>query len=150
MNAKTLVVLLLTVLVSCDKAVFKKFDTGFEANRWQRSDVRSYPFTIETTGNYNLYIDFGYAALVQFPEIPIVVRFTAPTASQELPLVLRTKDGNGVETGDCAGDYCDLRQIVFEKKLLQPGNYKVQLINRFNHGYLPNVTGIGIRVTHAE
>ncbi|SCY57377.1 gliding motility lipoprotein GldH family protein [Flavobacterium caeni] len=137
------------VLWSCNRnVVFKQFDASFEDNRWQRSDTRSYSFSLDTADHYDLFVDFSYVAEVQFAEIPIQITLTSPDGvSTPQPFVIRTKDANGKESGDCAGDYCDLRQVVFQNQSLSAGSYTVNLSNRFNHDYLPNVIGIGIRVT---
>lgn len=145
-------VMLAFMLFSCDnQTIYKQFDSNFEHNRWQRADVRSYEFTVEQAKAYDLFIDFSYVAGVQFAQIPITVEITTPDGkiTQESN-VLQTKDSQGDESGDCAGDYCDLRHTVFQKKELEKGNYKIRLKNEFNNAFLPNVIGIGIRVSAAQ
>lgn len=139
-------------LLSCEKnSVYKQFDSDFENNRWQRSDVRDHAFEITAKGPYDLLIDFSYVADVQFAEIPVDLILTDPNGQTTLQrLTLITKDSDAKEVGDCAGDLCDLRQAVLNAVTLAPGKYKVRLENRFNHEYLPNVIGIGIRVQRSE
>jgi gliding motility-associated lipoprotein GldH len=152
MEWKYLAMLLLIVLFSCDKnTIYKQFDSGFEDNRWQRDDIRNYEFSVEHAKNYDLYVDFSYVAEVQFAQIPIIVEITVPDGkTTEERLTILTKDAQGSELGDCAGDYCDLRQSVFKNRGLAAGTYKVRLRNQFENEYLPNVIGIGIRLTAVE
>ncbi|MFT3794366.1 hypothetical protein [Flavobacterium sp.] len=152
MKPKFIAILLLAVLFSCDKStVFKAFDSSFAENRWQRTDVKTYDVVIEKEGVYNLEIDFSYVAGMQFAEIPIYFQFINPAGAIETKdIILQTKDDKGGDVGDCAGDYCDMTHEVFRSKTLQPGAYKVRLTNAFNHDYLPNVIGIGIRLSKAE
>jgi hypothetical protein len=65
-------------------------------------------------------------------------------------LLIKIKDNEGNDRGDCTGDYCDVEEMVFENISLQKGNYKVRIINEFNSDYLPNVLGLGIRILYAD
>ena len=152
MKLKYLVLLLLAALFSCDKnTVFKAFDSNFDENRWQRSDVKSYDVAIEKEGTYDLEIDFSYVAGMQFAEIPIYFQLINPEGTVETQdIIMQTKDAKGGDVGDCAGDYCDMVHGVFKSKTLKPGQYKVKLTNAFNNAYLPNVIGIGIRLSNAK
>ena len=149
MKLKYLAIFALVTLFSCDKnTVFKKFDSNFEENRWQRTDVKTYDMQIEQAGSYNLEIDFSYVAGVQFAEIPIYFELIDPNGAVETKdVILQTKKTDGSDVGDCAGDYCDMVYVVLKAKTLKPGKYTVRLTNAFNSGYLPNVIGVGIRVS---
>lgn len=138
--------ILLFTLVSCNpNQVFRQLDTDFEDNRWPRAQIRSYRFTIAETGLYDLKLLFGYAAAVQFARIPIEMELTDASGRVSYQnIILRTKDANGKERGDCLGDYCDLEQTVFVHRKLNAGSYTIRLSNGFNHDYLPNVTALGI------
>jgi len=152
MKLKYFAIFAVVALFSCDKnTVYKQFDSNFDENRWQRSDIRSYEFNVEQAKAYDLFIDFSYVAGVQFAEIPVTVEITTPDGKvSEEKNILQTKDAEGNDAGDCAGDYCDLRHAVFTKRELASGNYKIRLKNEFNNEYLPNVIGIGIRLSGAQ
>jgi gliding motility-associated lipoprotein GldH len=140
------------LLVSCDSnAVYKKFDENFAMSRWEKTDVRTYNFKIQKTGEYDIQVDFSHLYGIQFNDLPIRVTMTKPDQTMVTKqLLLTLRDEQGLELGDCAGDYCDLRQTVVEKEPLKPGNYSVMLANGFDFEYFPNVLGLGIRVVPSE
>lgn len=152
MKTNYFAILLLAVLFSCNQnTVYRQFDSSFDDNRWPRTDVKSYDVAIEKEGAYDLEIDFSYVAGMQFGEIPIYFQLVNPNGKIETQdIIMQTKDANGKDVGDCAGDYCDMVHGVFQSKILKPGLYKVKLTNAFNHEYLPNVIGIGIRLSNAQ
>lgn len=144
--------LIAVVLFSCDKnVVFKQFDSDFDQNRWQRTDVKTYEMQIEQQGVYDLEIDFSYVAGIQFAEIPIYFQLIDPEGTiEKQDVILQTKTPEGTDVGDCVGDYCDMRHVVLKSKPLKPGKYTVKLNNAFNNAYLPNVIGVGIRLSNAQ
>lgn len=143
-----LALLSLALLISCDKQnVYKEFDRNFDENRWLKSDIRTYDFTLEKAGKYDLLIDYSHVAGFQFTEIPIRIEIVAPSgAVTGENYMIRTKDDKGNDRGDCAGDLCDLQQVLFKKRELPAGHYKIRLINEFDNEYLPNTIGLGIRL----
>jgi hypothetical protein len=56
------------------------------------------------------------------------------------------KDKEEKETGDCGGDYCDIRETIMRNEALKKGKYKITIQQNFDGAYLPNVNGIGIEV----
>lgn len=140
------------LLLSCNgNSVYKHLDANFDENRWQRTDIKTYEFQLEKDGNYNLAIVFSHVAGIQFAEIPL--NFEMADANGIVlaeNIILKTKDAQGNDIGDCAGDYCDMEQIVFTRKTLKAGSYKIRLANAFNHEYLPNVLGVGVNLIDAD
>lgn len=140
------------LLLSCNgNSVYKHLDANFDENRWQRTDIKTYEFQLEKDGNYNLAIVFSHVAGIQFAEIPL--NFEMADANGIVlaeNIILKTKDAQGNDIGDCAGDYCDMEQIVFTRKALKAGSYKIRLANAFNHEYLPNVLGVGVNLIDAD
>jgi len=143
-------ILFLFLLVSCDKkSVYSQFDDDFTENRWEKTDVRNYEFTITETGNYDLVLDFSHVYGFPFAQVPIKIEMSGPDGilfSENLNIELRKDDS---EVSDCSGDYCDMQQEIFTKRVLKAGSYKVLLSNEFDHEYLPNVLGIGIQILSA-
>lgn len=145
---KIVAIAILFSLVGCDKnSVYKQFDSGFDDNRWLRTDVKTYEFTLEKPGAYDLLIDFSHVAGIQFAQIPLQIEITSPDgAIAAEKVILQTKDSQGNDLGDCAGDLCDMQQSVSTNRQWAAGNYKIRLSNEFDNDYLPNVIGVGIRV----
>jgi gliding motility-associated lipoprotein GldH len=140
------------LLVSCEgNAVYKKFDENFPASRWDKTDVRTYDFKIEKAGKYDVQIDFSHVYGIQFNDLPVRITMSKPDKTMlTRQFLLTLRDEQGTELGDCAGDYCDVRQTVVENESLEPGKYSIMLANGFDFEYFPNVLGLGVRVVTSK
>ncbi|HEY0046489.1 MAG TPA: hypothetical protein VGB44_07255 [Flavobacterium sp.] len=138
----------LSLLISCgDNSVHSEFDKDFPDNRWQRNDVRSFDFTLEKAGSYDLAIDFSHVYGMPFKAVPLTILLKSPDGANEVHNInLALSDDNGKVLSDCAGDYCDLRQTFLRNKQLPAGNYTISIKNEFDHEYLPNIFGVGIGI----
>lgn len=149
MKAKILFSTCLLLLISCNSTtVYSKFDKDFDENRWQKSDSKKYEFAIDDeTPLYNILFKFSHIYDYQSSKVPIIVSIQKPNGENEKLVVdISIKDKSGKELGDCAGDICDLSQIIQNKIKLQKGNYIVTITNNYNGNYLPNVLAIGFEV----
>lgn len=148
MKAKIVYLICFVFLISCTTSVYSKLDKNFEDNRWQKTDVKKYNFNIEEENQfYSLAFKFSYIYDYQFPKIPIIVTLEKPSGAIEKTVVdVVIKNQSGKELGDCAGDICDLSQIIKNKIKLQKGNYTVTITNNFKGNYLPNVLAIGFEI----
>lgn len=139
------------LLASCTKTVYKEYNTDLVGNRWQKNDVKTFNFTLDESGVYDIAVDFSHVYGTQFPSLPLKVVLVKPDQSREtVDYLMQLRDSEGTELGDCTGDYCDLREPVFIKKELKAGNYQVSVAHAFDYEFVPNVLGIGIRVTASE
>jgi gliding motility-associated lipoprotein GldH len=153
MKKINLIFCLLLAFSSCNKsAIYNKFDDGFEENRWQKTDVKTYAFSIDDESKlYDLTLRFGHVYDYQFDSVPINVSITNPTGQVEKLLInLKIKDENGKQLADCSGDVCDLNYKIKEKTKLTKGNYAVAISQSFNGAYLPNVLGVGLKVEEVK
>lgn len=141
--------LLLALCVSCQSDnVIDKLDTDFADNRWGADTIKSFPFTIEKEGEYDVYVRFSHVAGFQFREIPMKLILTTSSTPVYLSVQpIKVVDESGKDTGDCSGDICDLEQRFTSRLTLLPGHYVATLQQRFPNAYLPNVLGVGIRIT---
>jgi gliding motility-associated lipoprotein GldH len=141
-----------TTLSCSEKSYFRQFDELSEDNHWELSDKKTYVFEIsDTTKNYNLTFLFSHVYDYQFNTIPIHFEIENPDGTLEkIATDLVIKDANGKQVADCTGDICDLKYIFKENTKLQKGSYKVTISHNFNGPYLPNVIGIGLKVTANE
>lgn len=146
---KMLCVFFVLCLVSCEKGgIYDKLDTDFTDNRWMAGSPKTFEFTIDKEGAYDLAVRFSYVAGFQFREIPITVILTDTNgAAVSHPMTLELIDASGKELGDCSGDICDLEQEFESGRRLSPGVYKVAIQHQFPNTFLPNVLGVGFRVT---
>lgn len=150
MKIKLLPLLFLTIATSScnEKKIYDELDKNFPENRWQKEDAKTFEFTIdEEARNYDVNVHFAYFSEFQVNPVPMTVNITYPDKSQEskqINIVVRDKEGK--ETGECGGDFCDIREALVKNEALKKGIYKVSIKQDFNGGYLPNVNGIGIEV----
>ena len=150
MKIKLLSILFLTiVLSSCnEKKIFDELKKDFTENRWQKSEVKDFEFSIDQEGrNYSVNVHFAYLSDFVINPVPMTVTILHPDNSEETKKInIIVKDKDGKETGDCGGDYCDIRESIFKNEALKKGNYKITIQQNFDGPYLPNVNGIGIEV----
>ena len=138
---------LVLAFLSCSKnKVYDDFDSNFDNNRWDASDVRVFEFDIAQSESFcELKLHFGHISGFQFKEVPLEVEITFPDGKSEvLPVTLKLIDESGNDIGDCTGDICDVFQTIKRFQYLEKGKYKVLVKSKFTGPYLPNVLGVGI------
>lgn len=150
MKIKLFSVLFLTiVLTSCnEKKIYDELNKDFPEQRWQKSDAKTFEFTIEQEARYyDVNVHFAYLSDFPLNPVPMTVKIIYPDGSEEnKEISIAIKNEEGKETGDCGGDYCDIRKAIFKDEALKKGVYKVSIQQNFNGAYLPNVNGIGVEV----
>ena len=149
MKAKFVLITLLFTFLSCNKSkIHDDFDSSFDNNRWDASDVRVFEFdNTQSEGVCDLKLHFGHISGFQFKEVPLEVEITTPDGKTEiLPVAMKLIDESGKDIGDCTGDICDVFQTIKTFQNLEKGKYKVTIKSKFTGPYLPNVLGIGIVV----
>jgi gliding motility-associated lipoprotein GldH len=142
-----------TLLIACNKSkLYSEFSKFSENNRWEKSVVKNYEFNVEDdTLLYDLTFQFSHVYDYQFNSVPIIFSVENPEGIKEnFTIDLVIKDPAGKELAECSGDICDLDFKIKEKAKLLKGKYKVSVANGFNGPYLPNVIGIGLKVTTVE
>lgn len=149
-----LTIALFFILISCNSSsTFSQFDKMGEDNHWGKSDIKTYEFEIkEDSKFYNVVFEFSHVYDYQFATVPIQFVIESPDGKKEtLAIDLAIKDANGKEIGECAGDVCDLDYQIKEKTKLANGTYKIKISHNFKGApYLPNVIGIGLKVTSVK
>lgn len=149
MKTKLILIALVFVFLSCNKnKIYDDFDSSFDNNRWDASDVRVFEFeNKQSEGVCDLKLHFGHVIGFQFKEVPLEVEITTPNGKVEtLPVVIKLIDESGKDIGDCLGDICDVFQTIKTFEILEKGKYKVAVKSKFTGLYLPNVLGVGIVV----
>lgn len=144
---KNISLLLLSLtLFSCDSnMVYDSFSSDFKANRWLSEDYREFDFIIEKEGNYEVQLHFGHIDKYQIPKVDVQIEITTPEGMVKvIPMVLEMQS----ETikSDCIGDICDLFVPIVSDNMIQ-GSYGIVVKNTSKYPYLPDVLGVGIKVT---
>lgn len=138
--------LLSLTLFSCDSnVVFDSFSNDFKDNRWLSEDYREFDFTIEKEGNYEVQLHFGHIDKYQIPKVDVQIEITTPEGTVKvIPMVLEIQS----ETikSDCMGDICDLFVPIISDNMIQ-GKHKIVVKNTSKYPYLPDVLGVGVRVS---
>jgi gliding motility-associated lipoprotein GldH len=146
MLKKTCFLLLSLTLFSCDSnVVYDSFSNDFKDNRWVSEDYREFDFIIEKEGNYEVQLHFGHIDKYQIPKVDVEILMTSPNGTvKTIPMVLDMQS----ETlkSDCMGDICDLFIPIVSDNMIQ-GNHKIVVKNTSKYPYLPDVLGIGVKVT---
>ncbi len=148
---KYLLLPIIILLLSCDgNTIFSEFE-HFEDNRWFKNDVQRYEITIEQSGNYNILLHFSHVYGAPMPEIPIeLIRENENNEISKETTVIKLNKSDGSALSDCTGDICDLTQIVSKNLTLSAGKYTIQVTQKFESDYLPNVIGVGISLQRAD
>jgi gliding motility-associated lipoprotein GldH len=146
MLKKTCLLLLSLTLFSCDSnVVYDSFSNDFKDNRWVSEDYREFDFIIEKEGNYEVQLHFGHIDKYQIPKVDVQIEITTPEGTvKAIPMVLEMQS----ETlkSDCMGDICDLFVPIVSDNMIQ-GKHKIVVKNTSKYPYLPDVLGIGVKVT---
>ncbi len=140
------------MMVSCsDNHIHKEIDRDFPNNRWQKSKTKTFNFIIhDSLPQYDFKIMLTHVADLQYDLIPIEIIVIAPDKSTfSEQLLIRMKDTEGKDVGNCVGDYCDVETVALSKKKLMQGNYIVRLNNKFPGAYLPNIIALGIEISES-
>ncbi|MGH2666242.1 hypothetical protein [Flavobacterium sp.] len=144
---------IVSLLFSCNQtAVYSNFDRDFTNNRWEKTDKKTYDFSIDDeTKQYNIILKFSHVYDYQFANVPIDIKITDPAGKEEKFTVdLKIKDDSGKQLAECAGDICDLSVKIKDNVTLAKGNYNITVSNSFDGPYLPNVLGVGLNVDIAK
>jgi len=122
---------------------------NFPKNRWYQSEVLSLDYKAENLNEpHIIQLNLSYIHGFQFSEIPLEIYITTPLHQVEkIPFTLHLFGDDNEELGDCVGDYCDLKFIIRDDyRFSESGNYKIQVLNTFDHNYLPNVLSVSVQV----
>jgi len=141
------------LLISCsEKTDYKKFIKLPEDHRWLKSDSKIFEFTIDDdTKLYDVTFEFSHIYDYQFASVPIKIDVKNPSGEEEFHNIdFNIKDSKGKPLADCGGDICDMSMNVIEKTKLLKGKYQIKVSHNFNGPYLPNVIGVGIKVTQSK
>lgn len=150
---KSIILLFCLSLFSCkDDSIFDKMDKNFKSNQWEKSEIKTYEFSIDDEKQWHdITLKFAHVYDYQFASIPLKIVIKNPSGIDEsITLDLKIKDANGNELADCGGDICDLKQIIKKKVKLKKGNYTILISHDFKGPYLPNVLGVGVKVSVAK
>jgi len=117
-----------------------------------KSDSKIFEFTIDDdTKLYDVTFEFSHIYDYQFASVPIKIDVKNPSGEEEFHNIdFNIKDSKGKPLADCGGDICDMSMNVIEKTKLLKGKYQIKVGHDFNGPYLPNVIGVGIKVTQSK
>lgn len=121
-----------------------------ETHQWQKSEPKTFTFTIENAGTFNGVLMGSFVYGSQFSKLPLALTVSNEEKTEKQPLTLLIKNAKGEECGDCTGDVCDVKQTVFTAKHFDPGTYTFTLENTFEYPYFPNIIALGMELERVK
>ena len=146
---KYILVLFVLSFVSCNKnTIHDSFESDFILNRWITNEEQTFEFKILEEDVYDIDLHFGHVYDFQFATIPLELTFlNEDKIINHKGIDLIIKNDKGEDLASCLGDICDLYQNIEKGVSMQKGTYTIKVKNKFPASYLPNILGLGIRVT---
>ena len=146
---KHILVLFVLSFVSCNEnAIHDSFVTDFIANRWVSNEEQTFEFNVLEEGIYDIDLHFGHVYDSQFASIPLEITFLKEDKIiNQKAIDLIIENDKGEDLASCLGDVCDLYQSIEKELTMKKGTYIIKVKNKFPGTYLPNILGLGIRVT---
>lgn len=136
------------LVMACNQNyVVEEINRDFENNRWLPTDEKQFTFQIDVENAYQINLHVAHVYDFQVPEVPVEVSLVkGDKVVFQKEVVVKFKDENGKDLGECVGDMCDLYFPLGDKIKLGQGEYHFSVKSKFNGPYLPNILGIGVRV----
>jgi hypothetical protein len=132
-------------LVSCQSDTMLHETYEFPENhQWLKSEARTFILHVKEAGNYSGFIQGSFVYGSQFAQLPLQVTVSKTAVLNKESVALQIKNEKGEEVGDCTGDVCDVKQLLFSGKHFEPGTYTFTLANQFEFPYFPNIIALGI------
>lgn len=146
------VVLLLTLLIACDKSRVFEENKKIDNNLWDSKQSLTFLVNINDTSSFhNIYINVRNAGFYGFRNLFLFLNTTLPDGRLQrdtLECILASPDGKWL--GDGLGDIWDNR-IPFKKNVRFPlaGEYRFELIQAMRINPLPGIMDAGLRIEKA-
>lgn len=143
-------VVLVTLLISCDKSRYFEKNTNFEANAWAYENT--IPFEIANTDlvEKKLFINFRHSSLFPNRNVLLKAFIENPKGEKEtIHINIPLSEPNGQWYGDCSGDICNIQYpVAYELK--DTGNYVFGIVQDMRVNPLEGAISIGLRVETVE
>jgi gliding motility-associated lipoprotein GldH len=145
---KFVLLLPLFLLFSCTNSIVTEITKDFPNNTWKKREGKTFEFDmIADKGAAKLAVKFSHIYDPGYTSVPIRIIIKHPDGQIETQTTtLELRDEKGKDLSDCAGDICDLKQVVIKHSPFHKGSYNVTIQNNFKQGDLPNVLALGIMV----
>lgn len=139
--------LVLFILVSCQKGVAYKEFHKFDNYVWHRFEKVKFNIPVDEAG-MNADIVFTIRHITQYPydNLPVNVILTAPSGEERiLEKDIRLKNEKGDFTGSVAGDLWDSEEILWPGfQFNDTGNYTIEFENLIPKMGIPGLVDVGI------
>ncbi len=139
-------VICLLVLTSCNHT-YQHHVKDFPNYGWDKNRKLEFNVEIEDiSSDYSLTLSFRHIYGFTFEAVPlnVTVQYQGETTFETIETIL-IFDENNKALSDCAGDYCDIDQMLAQDVHFKiPGTYVVSLEHMFELDVLPYVMEVGI------
>lgn len=142
-------ILLVSGLFACDQSRVYEKNLSIKNGNWSRKDKAQFEFEIiDSTGLYDLYLNFRHAGDFPYRNIYLFTQTTGPDGRKAIDTAqMILADSKGRWMGKGIGDLYDY-QFKFKQAVQFPrsGAYTFQIQQGMRDFVLPSVSDIGIRV----
>ncbi|MBN2776901.1 MAG: hypothetical protein JXR36_04635 [Bacteroidales bacterium] len=137
------------LLSSCNpNRIYEKHRKNFTDYKWNKTNVLEFsPVIDDIDAEYQIHIAFRHIYGFQNDAIDLNVEVTTPSGDVSNNIyTINVRSGNEY-FGECAGDYCDLEQIIQNNyKFPETGTYKYKITQVTNDDPLQWVMEVGLIV----
>lgn len=143
-----IIVIIAIAAFGCDEnKVFEEHSGEFPNYRWEKSVYINFdPEIDDTDSKYQILVAFRHVHGFQLKKLKLGVNITSPSGKvQNKKYKLKVAKNATEYYSDCAGDYCDLVEVVEKKfKFKEKGKYTFEIGQITNVDPLPNVMKVGL------
>jgi len=133
---------------SCNKnKVYEEHKTNFPQFRWEKSNVVEFnPEIIDTTSNYKITVALRHVFGFNLKSIKIDLEIISPSGKKITnEYILSFYDDEGNLLSLCAGDICDMEQLIEDDfSFNETGTYEINIYHLMNINPLPNIMEVGL------
>lgn len=142
-------ILFIALFISgCNKnKVYEEHKTNFPQFRWEKSNVVEFnPEIIDNDSNYEITIALRHIFGFNLKSIKIDLEMISPSGEKTMnEYLLSFYDDQGDLLSVCAGDFCDMEQLIEDDfKFKETGEYQIKIYHRMDINPIPNIMEVGL------
>lgn len=132
----------------CNKnKVYEEHKTNFPQFRWEKSNVVEFnPEITDTASDYEITVALRHIFGFNLESIKIDLEIISPSGKKTMnEYLLSFYDEQGNFLSLCAGDFCDMEQLIEDDfNFKETGEYQIKIYHRMEINPLPNIMEVGL------
>lgn len=124
-----------------------------EDNTWKKSDVLTFkPVINDVSKKYNIVFTFRHVHGFPFRDVKIALKIKSPSGDLSVKeYSIAVFNDKNEYISKCAGDYCDLDQVVEQQySFTEKGTYVFEISHEMTSDPLRNVMEVGLIIKQAN